>query len=126
MKKSMMTMILLTVGIQLAGCTFGEPQMGDMSTEGTRATAPLESVYETQNQAVDRNENRISEQEAREIALERVPGAIEEDIREFKLDYDDGRPEYEGKIYFEKNEYEFEIDGYTGEIRHWEVELIRD
>jgi len=100
--------------------------MGDVGTAGTWANAPLESVSETQNQKADRTEKRISEQEAREIALERVPGAIEEDIREFKLDYDDGRPEYEGKIHFEKNEYEFEIDGYTGEIRHWEVELIRD
>ncbi len=68
----------------------------------------------------------ISEAEAKKIALAQVPGAKESDIRGFEIDYDDGRLEYEGSIYFEEMEYEFEIDGYSGAIRSWEVESIYD
>jgi len=69
-------------------------------------------------------DNALTEEEAKQIALEQVPGASAENIREFEIDYDDGRLEYEGKIYFDHMEYEFEIDGYSGAIRNWEVESI--
>ena len=68
--------------------------------------------------------NSITSDEAKKIALAKVPGATDSDIREFKSDYDNGRLEYEGKIYYEKKEYEFEIDGNTGEILEWDVEPI--
>lgn len=66
----------------------------------------------------------ISEDEAKQIALAKVEGATEQDIRKFKSEYDNGRLEYEGKIYYDSQEYEFEIDGYTGEILEWDVETI--
>jgi uncharacterized membrane protein YkoI len=68
----------------------------------------------------------ISESEAKKIALAQVPGAKETDIRGFEIDYDDGRLEYEGSIFYGELEYEFEIDGYSGAIRSWEVESIYD
>lgn len=71
-------------------------------------------------------EKEISETEAKKIALAQVPEAKESDIREFEVDYDDGRLEYEGSIYYGEMEYEFEIDGYSGAIRSWEVESIYD
>ena len=72
------------------------------------------------------NGEEISEAEAKEIALAQVPGASESDIREFEVDYDDGRLEYEGSIHYDQMEYEFEIDGYSGAIRSWDVESIYD
>ncbi len=68
----------------------------------------------------------ISADQAKAIAIAQVPGASLSDIREFETDYDDGRLEYEGKIYYGGMEYEFEIDGYSGAIRSWEVESIYD
>jgi len=68
----------------------------------------------------------ITVDEAKAIALAQVPGTTANDIREFETDYDDGRLEYEGKIYYDHMEYEFEIDGYSGAIRSWEVESIYD
>ena len=67
-------------------------------------------------------ESKISESKAKEIALAQVPGAKESDIKEFEVDRDDGRIEFEGKIIYDGMEYEFEIDGYSGAIRNWEVE----
>jgi len=69
---------------------------------------------------------KLSADEAKAIALKQVPGATKDNIREFETDYDDGRLEYEGKIYYNHMEYEFEIDGYSGAIRSWEVESIYD
>jgi uncharacterized membrane protein YkoI len=71
-------------------------------------------------------DNIISEEKAKEIALSEVPGATESDIRGFRVDRDDGRIEYEGSIYYDELEYEFEIDGYSGAIRDWDVESIYD
>ena len=64
----------------------------------------------------------ISADDAKAIALAQVPGASASDIWEFETDRDDGRIQYEGKIVYGGMEYEFEIDGYSGAIRNWEVE----
>ena len=64
----------------------------------------------------------ISADDAKAIALAQVPGASASDIWEFETDRDDGRIQYEGKIVYGGMEYEFEIDGYSGAIRDWEVE----
>lgn len=66
----------------------------------------------------------VSEADAKKIALAQVPGAAEADIREFEVDRDDGRVEYEGKIHYDGIEYEFEIDGHSGAIRSWEAEPV--
>ena len=69
---------------------------------------------------------KISEEEAKTIALDKVTGATTQDIHEFKSDYDNGKLKYEGKIYYEQTEYEFEIDGYTGTILEWDVDPINN
>lgn len=61
-----------------------------------------------------------------EIVLARVPGAVKSDIYEMEREYDDGRLEYEGSIYYNGYEYEFEIDGATGNILQWEIEAEDD
>lgn len=66
----------------------------------------------------------ITAEKAKEIALAQVPGATADNIWGFEVDYDDGRTEYGGKIVYSGMEYEFEIDGYSGAIRSWEVEPV--
>ena len=63
----------------------------------------------------------VSMDEAISIALERVPGATEKDVR-IELDYDDGVYKYEGDIVHEQREYDFEIDANTGTILEWSEE----
>ena len=73
----------------------------------------------------NQSDTTLSEQEARDIALAEVPGATEKDIT-LKLDRDDDRMSYEGKIIYEGMEYEFEIDAYSGAIREWDAESVFD
>lgn len=63
------------------------------------------------------SEGEISEEEAKKIALAKVPGAKKIQI---KRDIEDGKPVYEGEIYYNNVEYEFEIDAATGKILSWE------
>lgn len=63
----------------------------------------------------------ISREEAIDIALAKVPGATESDIR-IELDHDDGRYKYEGNIIYERVEYDFEIDADSGDILEWSEE----
>ena len=81
----------------------------------------------TPSQSTNTNANvKISEATAKQTAIARVSGATEKDIYEWKLDYDDGRPEYEGKIIYGGTEYEFTIDANTGAIIEWDMESIYD
>lgn len=64
----------------------------------------------------------ITEAEAKALVLAQVPGAAEENFLEFKSDYDDGRLEYEGELFYDGMKYEFTVDGYSGTIREWESE----
>ncbi len=55
----------------------------------------------------------IGIEKAKEILLLRVPGAT---IAKIDLEYDDGKVKYEGKMYLNNLEYEFEMNAVTGEI----------
>lgn len=66
-----------------------------------------------------------TEDEVKKIALAKVPGATENDIR-LNLDRDDGKLRYEGKIIYDGMEYDFEIDAYSGAIQEWEAESVFD
>ena len=67
----------------------------------------------------------IGLEKAKAIALAKVPGAGAAHIRKAFQDYDDGRMEYEVKLVYNNMEYDFEIDGYSGEILSWDGELLR-
>lgn len=73
----------------------------------------------------DNNITYIGEEKAKSIALAKVPGATESDIR-LALDSEDGKAVYEGSILFDNMEYEFEIDAATGTIVNWSAESIND
>lgn len=65
--------------------------------------------------------NQISRADAAKLALARVPGADEKDLK-IELDYDDGKYKYEGDIIYDGKEYEFEIDAITGDFLEWSEE----
>ena len=91
----------------LSGCTDGNEQS---NSEGQKNGG--------------QSDTKISEEEAKAIALERVTGATLEDIREFRIDRGNGMLEYEGKIFYNGKEYEFEIEGLSGTVLEWEIEDI--
>lgn len=64
---------------------------------------------------------QISIEDASALALERVPGATQQDLK-IELDYDDAYYKYEGDIIYDQKEYEFEIDANTGEFLEWKEE----
>ena len=68
----------------------------------------------------------IGESKARSIALSYVSGATDANVRYARLDYDDGRAEYEVKIVYGTMEYEFEIDAYSGAVISRASESIYD
>lgn len=86
----------------------------------------LKTDYEIDEDYVDPNtQTAISEADARTSALARVDGASDSDIR-IKLEKDDGRLIYEGKIIYNNVEYEFEIDAETGDFLKWEQDSVFD
>ena len=85
----------------------------------------ISSGYEGKTAGADSNNVTVSEAAAKKTALDRVSGATDRDIYEWKLDYDDGRPEYEGKIIYGGTEYEFTIDAATGSVMEWDAEKVR-
>ncbi len=66
----------------------------------------------------------ITADQARSIALAKVPGASSGDIWDFESDYDDGRLKYEIEIRYNGMEYDFEIDGTNGTILEMDSEPI--
>ncbi len=64
----------------------------------------------------------ISVQEAKEIAAKKAGVSVNQ-VAKIKLDYENGVKIYEGKIYNNGYEYEFDIDVKTGQIIKWKVEI---
>lgn len=101
-----------------AGCGMNTAPNNDSASNGDTTSAA--------NVKNEENETLKSEEEIKKIALSKVEGATEENIRKFHKDRDDGRWEYEVEIILDKTEYEFEIDAQTGEIKSWDQESIHD
>ena len=88
----------------------------------------LSSAYDEKTSGWSGSNSRnvtVSEADAKQTALGRVSGATQKDIYEWKFDYDDGRPEYEGKIIYGGTEYDFTIDASSGAVVEWEAESVR-
>ena len=69
------------------------------------------------NQKSSQSGKEISINEAKKIALDKIPGAKKIQI---KKDKDDGRVVYEGEIHYNNVEYDFKIDASTGKLIKWE------
>ena len=93
-----------------------EAQPVEPATEITEETI-IDDTTATTDQVTD-----IGEAKAKEIVLAKVPGATENDIYEFEKEYDDGRIEYEGSLYYNGYEYEFDVDGTNGNLLKWEID----
>lgn len=89
----------------------------------TNSTDTSQSQDNSQNTASNNTGVNVqfSEADAKAAALERVPGATEQDLK-IELDHDDGKYIYEGDIIYQQIEYEFEIDANTGKFLKWSEE----
>lgn len=113
MKKKLIILTLILSMFTLAGCT----QKKDTPTPNSTNISNNSSNIST--------DSGITADKAKEIALTQVPGAALEHIVEFKSETDDNRPVYDGKIHYNGQEYDFEIDATTGDILEWDVENIK-
>ena len=86
----------------------------------------VNSGYEAKTVVGTGSSATVSEATAKQTALSRVPGATAANIYKFKLDFDDGRWEYEGEIRYGTMEYDFTIDANTGALLEWDMESIYD
>lgn len=92
------------------------------SSHSTIAQHPQESSESINSQSSQgQTAHAVSLEQATQLALERVLGASKQDIR-IKLDFDDGRWQYEGDIVYANIEYDFEIDAETGTFLEWSEE----
>lgn len=97
-------------------------EMGKGSVNTTQDQT--QSQEQTQNQGTTtQSQPAISEEKAKNLALERVPGASAQDLR-MQLEFDDGIQKYEGDIVYDGKEYDFEIDANTGTFLEWSEERI--
>ncbi|MCC2259854.1 PepSY domain-containing protein [Intestinimonas aquisgranensis] len=65
----------------------------------------------------------ISETKAKEIALDHAGvSSSAATFVQVKLDWDDGRPEYEVEFYTNGKEYDYEIDAITGDVRSYDYD----
>lgn len=90
---------------------------------GSNSTDTSQAQDNSQNTTANNTGGNVqfSEADAKAAALERVPGATEQDLR-MELDHDDGKYIYEGDIIYQQMEYEFEIDANTGKFLKWSEE----
>ena len=106
MRRKILSMILL--GIMVLGVA------------GTANAGKKNKYYRTG--VSTRNNSYIWVNKAIAIALKQVPGANQSHVYDVHLDRENGRMVYEGEIYYNGWEYEFDIDAITGEIVKWKVE----
>lgn len=99
--------------------------IGVILVAGVSAYAAIELSQGQPESRPEANSDAALEQ-AKEIALKEVPGAVAEDIVLAYEDYDDGRVEYNVEIRYDGYEYDFEIDASSGNIVSKDVDRIEN
>lgn len=99
--------------------------IGVILVAGVSAYAAIELSQGQPESKPEANSDAALEQ-AKEIALKEVPGAVAEDIVLAYEDYDDGRVEYNVEIRYDGYEYDFEIDASSGNIVSKDVDRIEN
>ena len=94
---------------------------GEILSSGQDVSDNRQGHHDTQNNQTGQGNTQISLEDAKKLALDRVPGATEQNMK-IELDYDDGYYKYEGEIIYDQKEYEFEIDANTGTFLEWSEE----
>lgn len=125
--KTAITAITVMSVFMLAGC--GSNGGAGALNENTDASAAVQQQEQQNVQTPAQPQDTqtttagdIGSDKVKAIVLAKVPGATENDIYELEKDYDNGRVEYEGSIYYSGYEYEFEVDGTTGNLLKWEID----
>lgn len=96
-------------------------QQKQADTQGTGNQGQTDDQIQDSNTQTSPADVQIAIEEASKLALDRVPGASQQDLK-IELDYDDGRQKYEGDIIYDQKEYKFEIDANTGNFLEWKEE----
>lgn len=78
-------------------------------------------LYQSQASGNGTAAGTISMEQATSIVLNRVSGATAQNVY-MKLENDDGYLKYEGEVYYNGMEYEFELNAQTGDILEWSEE----
>lgn len=131
MKKLLATGLAATMVVLMAACA--QPQPGSENVGNGSGSATQTSVATTADDVTSSsaagsvsNDDLISEEEAKDIVLERLADPDNAEFLEFKLDDDDDDGdadiEYEGKVRDGDTVYEFEIDALTGTVDEWEID----
>lgn len=120
-KKKMLTAAAAALCLAvMAGCG-GAPVAGSTSgsaSTASSAVAPVASPSGTVSAGIAGDSgNYITEEQARAAALEHA-GVAEADAQflSVRLDYDDGRAEYDVEFLHGTEEYDYTIDALTGEV----------
>lgn len=101
-----------------------ETQYGDYDYEITVEDGSISGAdWEIYDRWLDQiGGSAVSAEQAKKIAADRISGASASDVQ-VREEKDDGRAKFEGELYFNGMEYEFEIDKQTGIITDWNAEM---
>ena len=122
MAMALAVFIMTACGGGGAGTNTVETTQATVSAQDS-STAASSSVSRVQTEHVHSHGGAdIGLERVQSIVLAKVPGATVSNIYEMERDVDDGRIEYEGSIFYNGYEYEFEVDGATGNILKWEID----
>jgi len=121
---AVMALLLAATTLSMSGCgSDADTSSGSYTQSLSDSSGSNDSgISEGSSGSGGSEASDIGMDKAIEIAVSRVDGATENNIIEIERDYENGRIEYEGELYYNGYKYEFEIDGSTGDIIKWEID----
>ena len=117
-----------TTGVKVSPLIYNGTTYLPLSSLGQLLGAEVSWDNDSQTVIIhDDDASYIGESKAKELALKHAGlSGKEVSFLQLKLDWDDGRAEYEVKIIYGTTEYEFEINAYTGAVLSRDMESIYD
>ena len=124
--KKILLSVLCTMVFVFAGCA-DNTNAGDSISEDTAGGKTIVGEIGSEGTITDNNQATITEEEAKEIALD-AAGIAESDVKALRVekDIENGRYVYEVDFYSENKEYDYKIDQTTGDIVGKDYEIEND
>ena len=121
MKKIVIATMIMGMTTGMIGCTRYQIIPVDSNVSNTESNKTQTVTQNNDTQTNTQTTDKITEEKAKEIMLNKVPGAT---ILEFSYDEDEVAPKYYGMLIKYNSEYEIDVDSRSGNIIKFEQEDI--
>ncbi|WEG17591.1 PepSY domain-containing protein [Alkalihalophilus pseudofirmus] len=103
----------------------GGAAVGASASDAGKFVSYENTVATNTETVTEKDDNQAKDQITKEEAVKAAQAILDGSVKEVELDHEDGKLIYEVELYFNGNDYDFDIDAITGDVLSIDDDLLK-